>query len=49
MFKGLYWRRHGALRYFTTRRIRRLGLGLRLSKIERMRLAGLTTGGPIET
>jgi hypothetical protein len=43
-FKGLYWRRHGALRYFTTQRIKRWGIGKAFSRIERMRRAGLTTG-----
>lgn len=43
-FKGLYWRRQGGLRYFTTRRIKQAGIGKVFSKIERMRRAGLTTG-----
>lgn len=43
-FKGLYWRRHGPLRYFTVRRIKRFGLGKCFSTIERYRRAGLTTG-----
>lgn len=42
-FKGLYWRRLGAVRYFTTRRNgKRAAKGL--FAIERFRRAGLTTG-----
>lgn len=41
--KGLYWRRNGSLRYFTTRRIKRFGLGLKLSPIDRLKLVEAET------
>jgi hypothetical protein len=42
--RGLYWRRHGDLRYYTPRRINRFGLGLKLSEMDRRKLDNLTTG-----
>jgi hypothetical protein len=44
-FKGLYWRWQAPLRYLATQRIKRSGLGKSSSKIERLKRAGLTTGG----
>jgi hypothetical protein len=38
-YKGLYWRRNGSLRYFATLRVKRFGMGLKLTPAERMRLA----------
>lgn len=44
MRKGLYWRRHGALRYFTRSRYARFGLGRTITTIERLRSAKLIAG-----
>lgn len=42
-FKGLYWRRHGSMRYFTRQRVKQSSGGV-FSKIERLKRAGMTTG-----
>lgn len=39
-FKGLYWRRHGSMRYFTRRRRAYWGL----KALDRYRRAGLIQG-----
>ncbi len=42
--RGLYWRRHGALRYYATRRVNKFGLGNYVSAFDRLKREWLTAG-----